>query len=814
MSNVQRPYSVGCGVVAESTTKRAPFGLSTLDFRLWTLNFGDSFRFPNYWPASLPLLYSRLISPDHSLSKVIPMTIAHRASRTLVCLLLLFAFILSTLAQQPAQQPSQDDDVLRINTELVQTSVIVLDKQGKFVDGLKPEQFQVRVDGKPVTPTFLEQVIAGTTAEDKLLSRRGATNQQPGSEPTYRGRTMIFFIDDMHLSPQSVEQTRKAFLDFVENQMGPDDQVAVASPSGQIGFLQRFTDLKAVLRAAIARVTHRPYSIRDTENVALTEYTALKIDQGDRDALSYFTEELLKQTNYKTPGGPLGPTTPSPYGGKSVAQPPAGGMTRDMAERNVRERANVLLKQSAAITVNTLSTLEGLIRASSGLPGRKLFFFISDGFYLNDRNTAFNNRLKQITDAATRSGAVIYSLDARGLIGMTDASSNRADPTGRLAHANVGELSASQDALTALAADTGGKAFLNSGDLSGALKNAVKETSNYYILAWKPEAEEQKGGKFKQIEVSVVGRPDLSVRMPRGFFSTPPKSTAKPEAETKTTAATAKTDPKADEIRNALLATGPKHGLPTELAVSFVDVPTTGLVLTTATQVSTDALDYGTDGKQPAAVDVAGVVFNDLGKQVGGFKNRLNVAPSQSSLANPGVIYSHKLPLKPGLYQIRVAAQDAKSGRVGSAAQWIEIPDLTSKKLTLSSLLIGGQFIGSGQKQTSGEGSEEPMQFSVNRRFAKGAHMNFLTFIYNAARGQNNSPDLNAQIQIFRNGQTIVSSPIQKVVTDANTDLARIVYGADIALKTLPAGRYFLKVTVTDRVAQTSSTQQVAFQIE
>ena len=727
---------------------------------------------------------------------------------------LLLAFILSTLAQQPTQSPAQDDDVLRINTELVQTSVIVLDKQGKFVEGLKPEQFQVRVDGKPVTPAFLEQVIAGTTAEDKLLSPGGAAKPQSNTEPTYRGRTMIFFIDDMHLSAQSVEQTRKAFLNFVENQMGPDDQVAVATPSGQLGFLQRFTDLKAVLRAAIARLTHRPYVIRDTENIALTEYTALKIDQGDRDALSYFTEELLKQNNYRTAGGPLGPTTPSPYGGRSVPQPPSGGMTKDMAERNVRERANLMLKQSAAITVNTLSTLEGLIRASSGLPGRKLVFFISDGFYLNDRNTAFGDKLKQITDAATRSGAVIYSLDARGLLGTTDASSNRADPTGRLAHANIGELSASQDPLTALATDTGGRAFLNSGDLIGALQNAVKETSNYYILAWKPVADEQKGGRFNQIDVSVVGRPDLSVRLPRGFFVNPPKAAAKSEAVTKTAPAPAKSDPKADEIRNALLATGPKHALPTELAVSFVDVPNTGPVLTTATQVATDVLDYGTDGKQPAAIDVAGVVLNDLGKQVGGFKNRLNVSPSQTSVANPGVIYSHKLPLKPGLYQVRVAAQDAKSGRVGSNARWIEIPDLTSKKLTLSSLLIGGQFIGSGQKQTSSAGSEEPMQFSVDRRFSKGAHLNFLTFIYNAAVGPNNAPDVNAQIQILRNGQTIVTSPLQKVATDANTDLARIVYGADIALKTLPAGRYFLKVTVTDRLAQSSSTQQVSFQIE
>jgi hypothetical protein len=308
----------------------------------------------------------------------------------------------------------------------------------------------------------------------------------------------------------------------------------------------------------------------------------------------------------------------------------------------------------------------------------------------------------------------------------------------------------------------------------------------------------------------------LTVRLPRGFFVAPPKTTAKNVPELKSPDSSTKPEPTgSDGIKTALLATGPKRGLPTHLAVSFIDVPNSGPVLTAATQLATDVLDYGADRRQPGTIDLAGVVLNDIGKQVGGFKTRLNVTPSSSTAeTNPTVIYSHKVPLKSGLYQIRVAAQDGKNGRVGSAAKWIEIPDLAAKKLTLSSLLIGGQFIGSGQKQATSSGADEQLQFSVNHRFAKGAHLNFLTFIYNAARGANNAPDLSGQIQISRNGEAIITSPLQKIAMDANTDLARIVYGADIALQTLPPGRYFLKVTVSDRVAQTSSVQQVAFEIE
>jgi hypothetical protein len=445
------------------------------------------------------------------------------------------------------------------------------------------------------------------------------------------------------------------------------------------------------------------------------------------------------------------------------------------------------------------------------MAGRKLVFFISDGFYLNDRNTAFSDKLKQITDAAVRSGVVIYSMDARGLMNTTDASSNRADGQGQLSRSNIGEVSAAQDALNALAADTGGKAFFNSGALTQAVDDALRETSNYYLLAWRPSGEEQKGANFKRIEVTVTDRPDLTVRLPRGFMLEPLTTTNK-SAEL---AGARGTSQPASPVKGlertlveALSAPSARIGLPTKLDVSFIDVPNSGPVLTAATLISTEALGYGADGKQPAAIDLAGVVLNDQGKQAGSFKTRVNVKPLQNtSVHDAGVIYTHKLPMKPGIYQVRVAARDETSGRVGSDAKWVEIPDLNSKRLTLSSLLVGGQFVGAGANTTG-----EQMQFSVDRRFARGTNLNFLTFIYNA--GSKPAPELDAQIKILRNGQAVVTSPVRKVPIEAGSDPARVVYGANIALQTLPAGHYELGVTVTDRIAKTSASQHISFEIE
>jgi len=726
----------------------------------------------------------------------------------------MLSFVLTAaLAQEP--RPAADDDVVRITTELVQTGVVVVDKQGKFVDGIKPQEFVLKVDGKQVTPSFFERVTSGTVREQKLEGSvaKGVPAPPPATGASYRGRTIIFFIDDLHLSADSVQRTRKAVLDFVDNDMSLEDQVAIVTPSGQIGFLQKLTDLKPVVRAALNRLTHKPYTVRDLEQVPMTEYQALRISQGDSSAADYFANELVKANNVRVPGG-LGPPNGGPVGSvKDTDQRRTSGMTPETAKRVVGDRANLLMRQSEAVTSGTLVSLESLMRSVSTMSGRKLVFLISDGFFLNDRSTGYGNKINRITDAAVRGNLVIYSVDARGLVGLTDVSSNRHDAGGQLSRTNVGELQASQDGLNALAVDSGGKAFLNRGSLNDAIKDALQETANYYLLAWRPSSEEQKSINFKRVEVSIPSRPDLSVRMPRGFFSSEPKPEEKATDTSKAATETSEAAPVSKDIGGALMsalaAPSARTGLPTKLFVSFVDVPGSGPVLTAATQMSTEGLGYGADGKQPAAIDLAGVVLNDQGKQAGSFKTRLNVNPLSSTAAvkDPSVVYSHKLPLKPGIYQIRVAVRDDKTGNIGSSAQWIEIPDLSSKKLTLSTLLLAGHISNSIQDQKG-----EQMQFSVDRRFARESQLTFFTIVYNAATAA--APKLDAQIEILRGGQRVIASPLLPVAVEANSDLARIPYGANVGLKSLAPGRYVLKVTVTDRTANANAVNQIIFDVE
>src|SRR5829696_5390514 len=197
----------------------------------------------------------------------------------------------------------EDEEVVRISTELVQTDVMVFDGSGKFVDGLKPEQFELRVEGRPQQINFFERVKAGAVNEDaQIAAARGGAGggASPGGAalPLDRGRTAVFFVDDLHLSASSSIHIRKTLLRFVEEELGQNDQAAVISASGQVGFLQQLTDNKAVLRAAAGRINTRFYSARDGQAPVMTEVHAAAIERNDTMVQDHFVDHLLRENPF------------------------------------------------------------------------------------------------------------------------------------------------------------------------------------------------------------------------------------------------------------------------------------------------------------------------------------------------------------------------------------------------------------------------------------------------------------------------------------------------------------------------------------
>jgi hypothetical protein len=388
------------------------------------------------------------------------------------------------------------------------------------------------------------------------------------------------------------------------------------------------------------------------------------------------------------------------------------------------------------------------------------------------------------------------------------------DPTGRLQRAAGGELHASQDGMNALAKDTGGRAVFNTNALTTGLDRALKDTSTYYLLAWKPE-QQIEARKFRRIEVRVTGRPELTVQVRRGYFDREPEQ---PVAKAK------KTEPKPSEktplleLRKVIAEPYPNRDLPISLGLHYLHAPPKGVMLSAAMEVPSELLSFSTvDAKRTAVVNVAGSFYNDRG-QVGAFFNnqvKIETPSGATPTYKQDLIYNHNVYLKPGLYQVRVGARDEKTGRAGSAHGWVEIPDLSAGQFAVSSLLVGSREITSVSNASLEGGRLAAVHLSVARRFTPEEYLRFVIYVYNAALSPNDSkPDLAVQVQVVRDQQPVVTAPLKKIATEGIDDLKRVPYAAEISLKGLPSGRYQLQVSVVDRISKRSSSQRTRFDIK
>ncbi len=715
-----------------------------------------------------------------------------------ITLLILFINTTTIAQQTKPSPPKNDDDVVRVNTNLVQSDVMVFDKNGRFVEGLTREQFELKVDGKPRDIAFFDLIKSGTANEDaKIAAARGTAraNSSGEQQPVLldRGRTVILFVDDLHLSIESMKRTKDLLLRFIDNQLGQNDQAAVISASGQLGFLQQITDNKDVLRLAVEKLRVRQSPYKDFDFPPMTEYQAIQIERNQTEAVEYFVREVLRQNP---------------------------GIRRDAAENIVRGRARTILQQTTFTTTATLGYLANFLRSLIPIHGRKLILFFSDGFFIETNIGNATQEIRQVVTQAAKSHSVIYSIDARGLIsGLPDSGSNApVDTTGTIQRANAGELTSSQDGLYSLAKDTGGRAIFNTNVADPLVKKALEETSFYYLLAWASDDDTIRGEKFRKLEVNVIGRPDLFVQTKRGFVSNEkPLQVAEKKASEKDKEK--KKDPAQKELVSALNSFAPLSNLPVSISSSFVDEEQTGTILSTSIELFGKDLAFeNVNNISTSQVDVIAMIVSQESKLVASFQDKWTITtpPNYSPMTNEDkIVNTFQKALSPGLYQVRVAIRDVKNGRIGNASAWVEIPDLKKKKLSVGSLWVAER-----KSKVVVEKETDPsliqIGINVSRRFSRSSYLRFLTYIYNATQlqAQDSSPDVALQVQVFRDDQPVITNELVKLKTQGFKDMTRLPYAAELSLSQLPVGRYVLQVTAIDRVSKTTALQKINFVIE
>ena len=760
----------------------------------------------------------------------------------------LLATALGQTQGQPAQQ-QQHEEVLRINTDLVQTDVMVLDKTGHAVTGLTKDQFEVLVDGQPVQLQFFEGVAAGGAKEASKIAaaRSGATQGAAAAAASLArravpGRSFIFFVDDLHLSQPSIKRTRDLLGNFIDK-MAPGDQAMLISPSGQIGFLQQLTDNKTALKMAASRINFQAQASPDPGGRrSMTVSEARAIDRGQKEVLDYKVKEMLDDMGLGRAPDDLSESAqgnqppPQPIPGNSMGttgttsgdqKETAGGIRitqatttapgvnlnsrKSQAEMALKSEARRIVQMINSVNSGMLAALESVARGSASLPGRKLVFFISDGFVIDMRDGATSERLRHVVDSAARSGVVIYTINSTGLTAdfagaQSDAFADIEDATGGH-NAAVDRTSLAlqktrdeQEILRTIAEETGGRAILNRNDLESGIGQIVGETSSYYLLAWKPQ--EVAAGKpvFKSIKVSVKGRPDLRVLGRAGFYTQPPPPLEDDTAAAKPSTPAPPAKASEAELRSAVTAPFPRTQMNVVAYSAFVNESPGAYRVTSLIDLSGYQAAADADGKAKGEIDLVAVVLDSTGKSVTSVGQRVT-PPSDEGGAKPFRVTA-KMPntLPPGLYQVRVAARDARVARMGSVFQWLELPELKPGKMTLSSMFL---------TEEAGQGGQGTLE--VERRFARASNMVLQFYIYNAALA-GSKPDLTASLQILQDGKQLIASPPEPI--PVGSDPARVQYGGGFPLADFPPGQYTLQVVVEDRVAKSTATQKLDFVVE
>ncbi len=213
-------------------------------------------------------------------------------------------------------------------------------------------------------------------------------------------------------------------------------------------------------------------------------------------------------------------------------------------------------------------------------------------------------------------------------------------------------------------------------------------------------------------------------------------------------------------------------------------------------------------------VDVLGGVYDASGNPVGipfGRSFALDLEPAEYDRAvEEGLRYAHRLPLDPGRYEVRIVAREPSLAPSGGASQWLEVPDLDAKKLTLSSLFVSAT---SGAPSGAGEGQETLRDAQLLRRFKRSDTLYFQLYVYNAVASDTGATDAVLQAQI-RSGKELIAASEPQPVTFQQKDGLPLPQTSGMSLASLDPGAYELRVVVVDRKADATAFRSVEFTLE
>ena len=387
----------------------------------------------------------------------------------------------SSEQEPPVPAPIQGPSI-KVESRIVVVDVVVTDKQGQSVPGLRKDDFHLSDDGGSQIVTSFEEHKGAAPNEIKLqpMPPNVFTNF-----PSAQGADSVnvLLLDLLNTQPQNQAFVRQQVIKYL-GEVPPGTRLAVFALGSHLrivrGFSTDFSGLSAALEDRKLGVASEVSRNLPTE------------------ANQYSDAEILRQMR------------------KSQAAPSAIDAVESFQRDEAAERAN-------SRSELTLQAFQQIARYLSAIPARKNLIWFSDNFpvsfFPDPRGRVPKNQdhIQKTSDMLTAAKVAIYPVSALGVLGDPTFDASKLAGSRRELEAR---LSANQIAMETIAEETGGRAFYSTNALSDAVKDAVGNGSHYYTLAYSP-ANHKNDGKFRRIRVSLAdGSYTLSYR--RGYFADQP----------------------------------------------------------------------------------------------------------------------------------------------------------------------------------------------------------------------------------------------------------------------------------------------------
>lgn len=654
-----------------------------------------------------------------------------------------------------AQPPAGDQPVFRVSVTSVQIDVVVTDAKGRRVTDLTADDFEIEQDGqtRPIRTFRYEPAAAPTaTPREPSPALAGAASgalplSSPHLRPEHVRRAIAIVVDDLGLSFESTVRSREAIQRFIET-LQPGDVATVVRSSAGVGMLQQFTSDKALLRAAADRVR---YSM-------MSRYAA---DWG-----ATLVNEAAERREMAA--------------GRQVPRGPASELMRT-AEEVADLRADTL-------ALGTLGAVGFVARGMRDFPGRKALVLVTDGFSLYDPQDADQRMLaalQRLVETANRSSVVIHTVDAKGLQSLAPTAEARtaADaPT-------IGQLWDSQDGPGSIAVATGGMAIHNRNDIAEALGRVLEDQLGYYLIGFESDVDPPRSApRFHGLRVRVK-RPGLRVRARSGYFGMTDDEYARMNAA-------------GSRLARALATPFTAEQLGVRITPIFRLDARGRLVVRALTHLDATGLTFEPqpEGGYTARFEIMAVAVDENGavtsEQSQVFTARAKTLPTAAERAD-GFVHMVDVPIKSaGPYMFRVAVADTGSDRVGSAQQFVIVPEAGRRRLVLSDIALQQKASCPAADAACGGASLPADAGPALRRFTAPADVMVNFEVYHA----DPAARVESQIRLFQErGEAAVLLPQAIDLTPASRATPVAVTRVLRLAPTFPAGDYQVQVTVTER---------------